>query len=89
MWRWNHRANSKNAELPDESLLKLVHTNKLGLHLNVSKTKSMLFGTSQWVLPSTKDPDNFEIKLCDEVVERVQVFNINVYMDIKGTYSGK
>ena len=47
--------------------------NKLGLHLNVSKTKSMLFGTSQR-LSSTKDPDNFEIKVCDDVVERVQVF---------------
>ena len=52
------------------------------LHLNVSKTKSMLFGTSQR-LSSTKDPDNFEIKLCDDVVERVQVFKyLGVYMDI-------
>ena len=42
------------------------------LHLNVSKTSSMLFGTSQR-LASTKDPDNFEIKVCDDVVERVQV----------------
>ena len=52
------------------------------LHLNVSKTKSMLFGTSQR-LSSTKDPDNFEIKVCDDVVERVQVFKyLVVYMDI-------
>ena len=52
------------------------------LHLNVSKTKSMLFGTSQR-LSSTKDPDNFEIKVCDDVVERVQVFKyLGVYMDI-------
>ena len=43
------------------------------LHLNVSKTKSMLFGTSQR-LSSTKDPDNFEIKVYDDVVELVQVF---------------
>ena len=43
------------------------------LHLNVSNTKCMLFGTSQR-LSSTKDLDNFEIKVCDEVVERVQVF---------------
>ena len=43
------------------------------LHLNVSKTKSMLFGTSLR-LSFTKDPYNFEIKVCDDVVERVQVF---------------
>ena len=42
----------------------------------------MLFGTSQR-LSSTKDPDNFEIKVCDDVVERVQVFKyLGVYMDI-------
>ena len=42
----------------------------------------MLFGTSQR-LPSTKDPDNFEIKVCDDVVERVQVFKyLGVYMDL-------
>ena len=42
----------------------------------------MLFGTSQR-LSSTKDPDNFEIKVCDDVVERVQVFMyLGVYMDI-------
>ena len=40
------------------------------LHLNVSKTKSMLFGTSQRP-SSSEDPDNFEIKVCDDVVERV------------------
>ena len=52
------------------------------LHLNVSKNKSMLFGTSQ-KLSSTKDPDNFEIKVCDDVVEQVQVFKyLGVYMDI-------
>ena len=52
------------------------------LHLNVSKTKSMLFGPSQR-LSSTKDPDNLEIKVCDDVVERVQVFKyLVVYMDI-------
>ena len=45
------------------------------LHLNVSKTKSMLFGTSQR-LSSTKDPDNFKIKVCDDVVEQVQVLSI-------------
>ena len=43
------------------------------LHLNVSKTKSMLFSTSQR-LSSTEDPDNFAIKVCDDVVEGVQVF---------------
>ena len=48
------------------------------LHLNVSKTKSMLFGTSHR-LPSTKDPDNFKIKVCDDVVERV---HLGVYIDI-------
>ena len=43
----------------------------------------MLFGTSQR-LSSTKDLDNFEIKVCDDVVERVQVFKyLGVYMDIK------
>ena len=42
----------------------------------------MLFGTSQR-LSSTEDPDNFEIKVCDYVVERVQVFKyLDVYMDI-------
>ena len=42
----------------------------------------MLFGTSQR-LSSTKDPDNFEIKVCDDVVERVQVFKyLDVYKDI-------
>ena len=52
------------------------------LQLNVSKTKSMLFDTSQR-LSSTKDPDNFEIKVCNDVVERVQVFKyLGVYMDI-------
>ena len=56
------------------------------LHLNVSKTKSMLFGTSQR-LSSTKDPDNFEIKVCDDVVERVQVFKyLGVYMDINSNW---
>ena len=35
------------------------------LHLNVSKTKSMLFGTSQRLL-STEDLDNIEIKVCDD-----------------------
>ena len=45
------------------------------------KTKSMLFGTSQR-LSSTKDPNNFEIKVCDDVVERVQVFKyLGVYID--------
>ena len=34
------------------------------LHQNVSKTKSMLFGTLR--LSSTEDPDNFEIKVCDD-----------------------
>ena len=44
--------------------------------------KSMLFGTSQR-LSSTKDPVNFEIKVCDDVVEQVQVFKyLGVYMDI-------
>ena len=52
------------------------------LHLKVSKTKSMLFGTSQR-LSSTKDPGNFKIKVCDDVVEQVQVFKyLGVYMDI-------
>ena len=42
----------------------------------------MLLGTSQR-LSSTKDPDNFEIKVCDDVVESVQVFKyLGVYMDI-------
>ena len=42
----------------------------------------MLFGTSQR-LSSTKDPDNFEMKVCDDVVERAQVFKfLGVYMDI-------
>ena len=42
----------------------------------------MLFGTFQR-LSSTKDLDNFEIKVCDDVVERVQVFKyLGVYMDI-------
>ena len=42
----------------------------------------MLFGTSQR-LSSTKDPDNFEINVCDDVVEQVQVFKyLGVYMDI-------
>ena len=43
------------------------------LHFNVSKTKSMLFGTSQ-KLSSTEDPDNLVVKVCGDVVERVQVF---------------
>ena len=52
------------------------------LHLNVSKTKSMLFGTSQR-LSSIKAPDNFEITVCEEVVERVQVFKyLGVHMDV-------
>ena len=52
------------------------------LHLNVSTTKSMLFGSSQR-LSSTKDPDNFEIKVCDDVVERVQVFKyLGVHMNL-------
>ena len=42
----------------------------------------MLFGTSQR-LSSTKDPDKFEIKVCDDVGERVQVLKyLGVYMDI-------
>ena len=42
----------------------------------------MLFDTSQR-LSFTKDPDNFEIKVSDDVVERVQVFKyLGVYMDI-------
>ena len=52
------------------------------LHLNVYKTKSMLFGIFQR-LSSTKDPDDFEMKVCDDVVKRVQVFKyLGVYMDI-------
>ena len=42
----------------------------------------MLYGTSQ-TLSSIKDPDNFEIKVCYDVVEQVQVFKyLGVYMDI-------
>ena len=56
--------------------------NKLLLNLNISKTKNMLFGTSQR-LSSTKDPDNFRIKVYDDVAERAQVFKeLGVYMDI-------
>ena len=52
------------------------------LHLNVSNTKSMLFGTPQR-LKSTKRTTTFEIKVCDEVVERVDVFKyLGVVMDV-------
>lgn len=55
------------------------YTNKL--HLNVSKTKCMLFGTSKR-LSVTQNTEKFKIMIGDETVERVKVFKyLGVLMD--------